>query len=82
MKNNNKIILLILLLIVTNAFGLEWKGLDHPAARRNAMIIVDSLNQRIILFGGTSDRLQNGIWFNDVWEMPLDTIIGDRKSVV
>jgi hypothetical protein len=39
------------------------------------MMIVDSLNQRIILFGGTSDRLQNEVWFNDVWEMPLDTTI-------
>lgn len=74
MKNNNKIILLIFLLIVTTAFGIEWK-MFGPNARRSSSMIVDSLNQRIILFGGTSDRL-NGLNYNDVWEIPIDTSQG------
>jgi hypothetical protein len=73
MKNNNKIKFLIALLIVTTAFGLEWKGLNYPAARRHATMIVDSLNQRIILFGGASNYA-NGLWYNDVWELSSDTL--------
>jgi hypothetical protein len=73
MKSNKTIKFLIALLIVTTAFGLEWTGIDYPAARRHATMIVDSLNQRIILFGGASNNL-NGLWYNDVWEMPLDTL--------
>ncbi len=70
MKSNNKIKLLIILLFVTITFGLEWQWLG-PAAREISTMIVDSLNQRIILFGG--GRPYEEIWFNDVWEMPLDT---------
>jgi hypothetical protein len=33
-------------------------------------MITDTLNHRVILFGGTNDRLSSE-WFNDVWEMPL-----------
>lgn len=73
MKSNQKIKLLIALLIITTAIGLEWKGIDYPAYRRHATMIVDSLNQRIILFGGASNNA-NGRWYNDVWEMPLDTL--------
>jgi hypothetical protein len=75
MKSNKTIKFLIALLIVTTAFGLEWQWLDYPAARRNGMMIVDSLNQRIIFFGGTSVNA-NGMWYNDVWELPLDTTVG------
>ena len=74
MKNNKTIKFLIAILIVATAFGLEWKWLDYPAARENSTMIVDSLNQRIILFGG--GRPYEQTWFNDAWEMPLDTSLG------
>jgi hypothetical protein len=73
MKCNNTINFLLILLIITTSFGLEWKGLNSPSPRRNGMMIVDSLNQRIILFGGDFAHEQ---WFNDVWTIPLDTTQG------
>ncbi|MEO0115274.1 MAG: kelch repeat-containing protein [candidate division WOR-3 bacterium] len=71
MKSNKKIGFLVILLAVTSVFGFEWKML-YPNARANASMIVDSINQRIILFGGMTLRLNNRI-YNDVWELPLDT---------
>jgi len=78
MKNNKKIKLLITLLIVTTAFGLEWKWKDYPDACEISTMIVDSLNQRIILFGGGCPYIER--WFNTVWEMPLDTGMGYHWS--
>ncbi|MDH5684727.1 MAG: hypothetical protein OEZ20_09710 [candidate division WOR-3 bacterium] len=74
MKYNNLIKFLIILSIVTTAFGLEWKSLGIEP-RRSVSMIVDSLNQRIILFGGTS-MYTTGRWYSDVWEMSLDSIQG------
>lgn len=73
MKNNSKVILLILFLTIATAFSLEWKGLSNPSARRNGGMIIDSLNQRIILFGGDFAHER---WLNDVWTLPLDTTQG------
>jgi hypothetical protein len=50
---------------------LQWHALGTPAARRSATMIVDSVNQRIVLFGGSSERA-NGKYYNDVWQMPLE----------
>ncbi|MEO0109707.1 MAG: kelch repeat-containing protein [candidate division WOR-3 bacterium] len=66
----NLLIKILVLSIFISAFGLEWKSI-YPSARRSATMIVDSLNQRIILFGGTSYYLNNR-WYNDLWEMPLN----------
>uniref|UniRef100_A0A7C3UNP7 Uncharacterized protein n=1 Tax=candidate division WOR-3 bacterium TaxID=2052148 RepID=A0A7C3UNP7_UNCW3 len=41
---------------------LEWENI-YPSAPRSSTMIIGSLNQKIILFGG-----------NDVWEMLLDNL--------
>lgn len=52
------------------AFALdEWKAIS-PTARNFATMVVDSVNERAILFGGGSYQL-TGRWYNDVWEIPL-----------
>ncbi len=68
MKFNSARVLILLIFIT--AFGLEWQAL-YSTARRNPSMIIDSLNQRVILFGGTSCRLNNR-YFNDVWEISLN----------
>uniref|UniRef100_A0A7C6A9W3 FlgD/Vpr Ig-like domain-containing protein n=1 Tax=candidate division WOR-3 bacterium TaxID=2052148 RepID=A0A7C6A9W3_UNCW3 len=72
MKFNKKFRFFVILGTIALSFGLEWKAL-YPNARANSSMIVDSLNHRIILFGGMSLRLNNRI-YNDVWELPLDTL--------
>lgn len=64
LKIKNKF--LIIPLVVASTFGIEWKMIDYPAPRGNLPLTVDSLNQRIILFGGTS-YIVNGRSYNDVW---------------
>ncbi len=44
-----------------------------PAARTGPMLILDTLNRRIVLFGGGAGT---GNYFNDVWEIRLD---GNRE---
>jgi hypothetical protein len=44
-------------------------------------MITDTLNHRIVLFGGTNDRLSGG-WFNDLWEIQLDTMTGYYWRVI
>jgi len=62
------VILLVVFAAVSPA--AEWTALT-PAARCAARMCVDSANQRLILFGGTTVYM-DGRYFNDVWEVPLD----------
>lgn len=64
------IITLSFLIFFGTGMSLEWQSLV-PSAREFATLNVDSVNQRIIMFGGGSYRL-TGRWTNDVWEMPLN----------
>jgi len=62
--------LAVLLLTASLLQGMGWTDLT-PRLRRSASMVTDTLNHRVILFGGTNQSLSNE-WFNDVWEMPLD----------
>ena len=53
----------------TNVAAVEWHSL-YPCSRRSSTAIVDTLNHRLILFGGTSANFDDG-WYNDVWQLPL-----------
>ena len=66
------IIFLSLLIFISIGISLEWKSVG-PCARQFSSLTTDSINQRIILFGGGCPRLPT-MWSNDVWEMDLDTV--------
>jgi hypothetical protein len=62
-------VLFVILLVACLVQAYEWKPIV-PAARNFARMVVDSVNQRVILFGGASHGFDNR-WHNDIWEMPL-----------
>ncbi len=62
-------IFLSIVIIISICEGSVWKPII-PQARDHARIIIDSLNKRAILFGGSSWQLDNRL-YNDVWEISL-----------
>jgi len=66
----NRKLVVLLVVIAAVSYAIEWTALA-PQARCAARLCVDSANQRIILFGGTTVYM-DGAYFNDVWEIPLD----------
>jgi hypothetical protein len=62
--------LAVFLLAASLLKGMGWTDLA-PRLRRSSSMVTDTLNHRVILFGGTNQSLSSE-WFNDVWEMPLD----------
>ncbi|MEO0099036.1 MAG: kelch repeat-containing protein [candidate division WOR-3 bacterium] len=65
------LLFLFILAALNRGIGLEWRSLS-PSAREFATIIVDSINRRLVLFGGGDYRF-SGRWRNDVWEMWLNS---------
>lgn len=48
-----------------------------PKHRADAQMCYDTVNKRIILFGGWANR-----WFNDAWALPVASIIGPPYAVL
>jgi hypothetical protein len=65
-------VLVALLLAVTAAHAAEWTSLT-PTWRCAAQMAFDNANQRTIMFGGTTVFF-DGRYYNDVWEMRLDSM--------
>lgn len=63
-----KKIFLLVLLILTIIFSQEWR-IMFPAARYYSRMIVDTLNHRIVLFGGMHRWYER--FYGDVWEIPI-----------
>jgi len=61
------------ILLATTAAAVEWRNLS-PSPRTLPTIIVDTAGHRAILFGGAAADE----YYNDVWELPLDTVAGYR----
>lgn len=71
MKHKNLMIVLLVPAIVGTMSAIEWQPL-YPPMRTCASMILDTLNHRAIMFGGTSRR-SVGAMYNDVWQMRLDS---------
>jgi len=70
--NSRRLLVGAVALVLTLPFARADKWTDFtPRLRRSTSMIADTLNHRVILFGGTNQSLSSE-WFNDVWEMPLD----------
>ncbi|MCX7837244.1 MAG: hypothetical protein N2323_04715 [candidate division WOR-3 bacterium] len=63
-----KKVIFIFLLILGIIFSQEWRAM-YPSARYYSRMIVDTLNHRIILFGGMHRWYEK--YYKDVWEIPL-----------
>lgn len=63
--------LAILCCVAMNAGAFEWRNLS-PLPRGLASCIVDTANRRAVMFGGATREE----YYNDVWELPLDTAGG------
>jgi len=62
-----KVFVIILSLAICVADGYVWQSI-LPPARNFARMVVDSINQRAILFGGHGD---DNCWHNNIWQIPL-----------
>jgi predicted outer membrane repeat protein len=54
----------------------SWQKIEtdiHPSARASH-VILDSLNDRILLFGGTAYTEDNVYTYNDLWQFKLDSL--------
>lgn len=68
-----KIFLLITFIFSLMPYAAEWRATANPCPRSMAGLITDSLNQRLILFGGGNYRLPWGECFNDVWVLDYNS---------
>ena len=62
-----KVLVFIILLMICSVNGYVWQSIIPPP-RNMARMVIDSVNQRVILFGGSG---LNCHWYNDLWQMPL-----------
>ncbi len=59
-------------IIVQSVYGGSLRVTANPCPRSEAVMITDSINNRIILFGGDNRTMPGGQAFNDVWALSLE----------
>ncbi len=72
MLTTQKFLISTTLLILGLVSAASWSIIANPCPRSMAGAIVDTVNHRMILFGGGNYRLPWGDNFNDVWSLSLE----------
>lgn len=61
------------LLIISFSYCEEWQIIGNPGERASAFVTIDSINRRMLMFGGDNMNLFYGSQHNDVWSLTLDS---------